>query len=350
MNGQERLESLSPLLEGYIHEQYFSAAVVGITEKGVSSARAWGKTANDGEQLEVSHLFDLASLTKLFTTAAVLRLIDAAVITDRTRVLDVLRFSDPILIKNLKSVTIASLLTHASGLCAWYPLYTRKGEPLNVILRDVLVSQPRLEGVVYSDLNYMLLGMLVGELTNLPLDEAMHTLVFGPLNLKSATYHPDSLRCVATEFGNRIEKRMVADLGLQFDGWRSEQVPLYGECNDGNGYYYFGGVAGHAGIFADCADVLALGSIFNTQGSTFISPDLLARTLHDWGGGRGYGIQYGALYPNGGYGHTGFTGTYLYINAEHDMVITLLANRLHAPVVQSINSLRIEVVSRLLAE
>jgi CubicO group peptidase (beta-lactamase class C family) len=350
MNCQEKLESLSSLLEQSISEQYFSGAVVGVFQEGACCSRAWGTTAMQGEQLLTSHLFDLASLSKLFTTAAILRLIDSGVISDQTRLLDVFLLCDPVITTHLNKVSVADLLTHASGLQAWYPFYTRRSDSFEVILHDLLFSTPLQQGVVYSDINFMLLGLLVSKVTGLPLDEAMATLVFNPLKMKNATYHPQPAQCVATEFGNRIEKRMVAELGLQFSDWRCEHVPLRGQCNDGNGFYYFGGVAGHAGIFADVSDVLALGRAFMPSSNSFFSSVVLERTLHDWGGGRGYGVQFGDLYPDNGFGHTGFTGTYLYVNPLRDMVVVLLTNRLHTPNVRSINHIRIEVVKRLLVQ
>jgi len=348
MNCQEKLESLSPLLEQSINGQYFSGAVVGVFQEGTCCARAWGTTAMQGEQLLTSHLFDLASLSKLFTTAAILRLIDSGAISDQTRLLDVFPLHDPDITAHLKKVSVANLLTHASGLQAWYPFYTRRSDSFEVILRDLLVSSPLQQGVVYSDINFMLLGMLVSNVTGLPLEEAITTLVFNPLKMTNATYHPQPAQCVATEFGNQIEKRMVAELGLQFTDWRSENIPLRGQCNDGNSFYYFGGVAGHAGIFADVSDVLALGRAFMPNCTSLFSHEVLERALHDWGGGRGYGVQFGDLYPDNGFGHTGFTGTYLYVNPLRDLVVVVLTNRLHTSNVRSINHIRIEAVKRLL--
>ena len=102
MNCQEKLESLSPLLEQSINGQYFSGAVVGVFQEGTCCARAWGTTAMQGEQLLTSHLFDLASLSKLFTTAAILRLIDSGAISDQTRLLDVFPLHDPDITAHLK--------------------------------------------------------------------------------------------------------------------------------------------------------------------------------------------------------------------------------------------------------
>lgn len=350
MKGQESLQRLSPYLKQCISDQYFSAAAVGIAYQGEYCTKAWGRTSLEGGPVRSSHLFDLASLSKLFTTAAVLRLMDMRRVCDTTSVLDILPFSDPLVTKRLADATVAKLLTHASGLPAWYPFYTKQGESFEAILHQILLSTTPRQGVVYSDINFMLLGMLVSKLMQLPLDEAVKRLVFEPLQLRHATYHPPARFCVATEYGNRIEKGMVAELGLKFHGWRSEEHPILGACNDGNGYYYFGGTSGHAGVFADCADVLTLGCSFLPGKSRLFSAEVLQRSLQDWGGGRGYGVQFGELYPDNGFGHTGFTGTYLYVHPHHDMVIALLTNRLHTPNVRSINHIRVEVVKRILSE
>jgi len=172
----------------------------------------------------------------------------------------------------------------------WYPFYTRSGEDFQTILEDVLKESPISNKTIYSDLNFMLLSLIVSKTTNLCLDQAIQTLVLNPLGLKDTTYPPIPSLCVATEYGNRIEKHMVHDLRLTFDGWRGETTPIKSSCNDGNSHYYFHGVSGHAG----------------------------------------------------------FTGTYLYVNPERDMVITILTNRLHTRTVRNINPIRLEIVGRLL--
>jgi CubicO group peptidase (beta-lactamase class C family) len=342
------LESLNPILNSYIQGQYFSAVAVGVYQAGEAKIKTWGTTAWGGPPLTPSHLFDLASLTKLYTTMAVLKLMHEQRFQEHTKIIDLLPIENPKLRQNLKPIQIADLLTHHSGLPAWYPFYTRRGEDFQTILQDLLKEHPITDTMIYSDINFMLLGLIVSNTTNLCLHEAMQTLVLNPMNLTETTYHPDPSLCVATEYGNQIEKQMVHDRGLSFNGWRDESSPLKGSCNDGNAHYYFQGVSGHAGLFSSPLDVLTFGKAFLSADHAKLDDRLYNNTIKDWGEGRGYGIQFGELYPDQGFGHIGFTGTYLYVNPKRDLVITILTNRLHTQTVRNINPIRLEIVGRLL--
>lgn len=345
---QTMLESLNPILNSYIQEQYFSAVAVGVCHAGYSQTKTWGTTMWGGPCLTSSHLFDLASLTKLYTTMAVLKLMNEQRFQEHTKIIDLLHSENPQLKQQLGHLTVADLLTHHSGLPDWYPFYTRRGEDFQTILEDLLKEHPLTNKMVYSDLNFMLLGMIVSESMQLPLDEAIQALVLNPLGLSDTTYRPIPSLCVATEYGNQIEQQMVHDRGLHFDGWRDETTPIQGSCNDGNCHYYFHGVSGHAGLFSSPQDVLTFGKSFLSADHAKISKELYNNTLKDWGDNRGYGIQFGELYPGQGFGHTGFTGTYLYVNSKRDMVVTILTNRLHTRTVRNINPIRLEIVGRLL--
>jgi CubicO group peptidase (beta-lactamase class C family) len=342
------LDNLSPILAEYIQEQYFSAVAVGVYQAGKQQIQTWGTTAWGGPPLTPSHLFDLASLTKLYTTMAVLKLIHEQRFQEHTKIIDLLPIENLQRKQQLGHLAVADLLTHHSGLPAWYPFYTRRGEDFQTILEDVLKESPISNKTIYSDLNFMLLGKIISSTTNLCLDQAMQTLVMRPLHLTETTYRPIPSLCVATEYGNQIEQQMVHDRGLHFDGWRDETTPIQGSCNDGNCHYYFHGVSGHAGLFSSPQDVLTFGKSFLSADHAKISKELYNNTLKDWGDNRGYGIQFGELYPGQGFGHTGFTGTYLYVNPEKDTVITILTNRLHTHTVRNINPIRLEIVKSLL--
>jgi CubicO group peptidase (beta-lactamase class C family) len=342
------LDDLTPILAEYIQGQYFSAVAVGVYQAGEAKIQTWGTTAWGGPPLTPSHLFDLASLTKLYTTMAVLKLMHEQRFQEHTKIIDLLPIENPKLRQNLKPIQIADLLTHHSGLPAWYPFYTRRGEDFQTILEDLLKEHPISNKTIYSDLNFMLLGLIVSETTNLCLHEAIQTLVLNPMNLTETTYRPIPSLCVATEYGNRIEKQMVHDRGLAFNGWRGETTPMQGSCNDGNAHYFFQGVSGHAGLFSSPQDVLTFGKAFLSADHAKLDDRLYNNTIKNWGEGRGYGIQFGELYPDQGFGHTGFTGTYLYVNPKRDLVITILSNRLHTQTVRNINSIRLEIVGRLL--
>ena len=341
---------LSPSIESYIQQGYFSAVAVGIATKDCSYTNQWGTTAWGGSILTQNNLFDLASLTKLYTSLAILRLIENNRLEEQRKIIDLLPIEKAQLREQLKHLDIAALLTHHSGLPAWFPFYTKEESDFQDILHDLLNEQPLINEVVYSDLNFMLLGMVVSQVMQLPLDDALQELVLTPFGLTQTTYHPDPSRCVATEYGNRIERQMVAERKLSFNRWRDDSIPIQGFCNDGNCYYYFGGVSGHAGLFSNAEDVLSFGKVFLSAERSKLSQTLYDRMLNDWGGNRGYGIQRGDLYPQQGFGHTGFTGTYLYVNPEKELVITILTNRLHTHEIRNSNAVRLEIVGRLLEE
>ena len=307
--------------------------------------------------------FDLASVTKLFTTTSALRLATvgrldldaslAALEPARTLALGRPRLADA-----FSRITVRSLMTHSSGLHYWYPFYAAKsarqgaaGSDLAAILEEMLGRFPLAPGTVYSDINYILLGKLVEAAAGSPLDSAFHDLVGAPLGLAETCYSPASGPFVATEFGNRIEEGMVAELDLSFGGWRDPRHPSEGVPDDGNCHYYFGDVAGHAGLFSTVRDACALGNLYLDQGARggFIDPALALEAGRDHGGGRGLGFQLGELYPEGGFGHTGFTGTYLYLNRERGLSAALFANRLHVEQPKNINEWRKELIGTILA-
>ncbi|HWP67796.1 MAG TPA: serine hydrolase domain-containing protein, partial [Rectinemataceae bacterium] len=247
----------------------------------------------------------------------------------------------------LCDITIKKLLTHSSGLHYWYPFYAEKDAEFADILELVLRRFPLRNEVIYSDLNFMILGKIIEAVTGTPLKEAIQTLVCKPLGLKDSGYHPPSGPFAATEFGNRIEMKMVEELCLSFSGWRDIDTPFTGEPDDGNCHYYFGDAAGHAGIFSTVADICRLGRLYldSSGRGDYIEPALIADAAMDHGGNRGLGFQLGELYPRGGFGHTGFTGTYLYLNRQRDLAVAVFANRLHVGNPRNINEFRKEIVN-----
>lgn len=346
---QNLLGGVDAIVDSSLKEDAFGGVVIGVETDGKRETKAWGYARKPTQVMVASKLFDMASVTKLFTTTAILRLIDQGSFTARTKILDLLPFVDPTIQDVLKTIDVASLLTHHSGIMAWYPFYTRKEEKFESILSDILRASPLAAKPLYSDLNFMLLGMVVERLAKEPLDVAMQHLVLQPLQLSHTTFHPNQTDCAATEYGNRIEKKMVADRNLVFNGWRDEENPMQGSCNDGNGFYYFNGTAGHAGLFSDADDMLSFGRVYCNKGQeTFLPSALLAEALKDYGAERMYGFQCGSLYPQNGFGHTGFTGTYLYLNPKMDVIITILTNRLHVRSPRNINDFRVHVVNILL--
>jgi CubicO group peptidase (beta-lactamase class C family) len=142
--------------------------------------------------------------------------------------------------------------------------------------------------------------------------------------------------------------KMVAELGLRFSGWRPLDQPIIGEADDGNCHYFFGGTAGHAGLFATAQDLCRLGSLYAGSSVLGYLPDeLLREAVTDYGNGRGLGFQFGSRYPDG-CGHTGFTGSFLYVNPDIKLSLSILTNRLHVPEPQNIDPFREAIVGATL--
>ncbi|PKL06918.1 MAG: hypothetical protein CVV53_01835 [Spirochaetae bacterium HGW-Spirochaetae-9] len=355
MSGEGLAGAINAIAERALSRKLAAGLVVRIERGGqLLLEHAYGYAlfaANRHDPMATSTKFDLASLTKLFTTTAALRLATLKKLTLDTALCDIdftarMSSGHPLLEKAFLAITVRKLMTHSSGLHYWYPFYAAGGGDFASIMESVLERFPLGGEVVYSDLNYMLLGKIVESVSGFPLKAAMRDIVCGPLKLADTGYKLERGPFAATEFGNRIEKKMVDDLGLVFLSWRPDGIPFVGEPDDGNCHYFFGGVAGHAGVFSTARDLCALGKLYlDPNGHNgFLSPSLVEEACQDQGGNRGLGFQLGELYPGGGFGHTGFTGTYLYLNRESHLAVALLANRLHVEAPQNINELRKEIV------
>jgi CubicO group peptidase (beta-lactamase class C family) len=322
---------------------------------------AWGQAlcaGSERESMRTSTLFDLASVTKLFTATAVLRLVTLGELRLDAKAADILASggglrgdADGAIFERLRAglgtIDVAALLAHSSGIHYWYPFYVRHEDCFEAILADVLEAHPPRGETIYSDLNFMILGRLIEGVTRAGLAEAVGALVLGPLGLSRTSFAKPLGSAAATEFGNRIERKMVADLGLAFADWRDESRPIRGEPDDGNCHYYFGGAAGHAGLFSDARDLCRLGRLYLDEGridaAEYLAPGLAEEALRDRGSGRGLGFQTGENYPGGGSGHTGFSGTYLHVNRPAGLVVAILANRLHVALPRDINPFRREL-------
>ena len=280
-----------------------------------------------GEAEETS-LFDVASLTKIATAAQVLRLIDEGALSLDTTLEEVFPQvrEDRFLRERLRGADLYRLLTHTSSIPAWYPFYVRAGEDFFAVLTHALRTLPRAEGAVYSDLNFMLLGKLLEKTRGKPLERCLREDLAEPLGLGRIRYLPGAgEKTVPSSFGNPIEKRMCAERGLSFGGFRPDDAPVRGQVNDGNCHYYFGGVSGHAGIFADAAAYERLCRYFMNTDSPLLQR---AQREQPDAPGRGLGFQTGMTYPHG-CGHTGFTGTSIYFSRGYRIGAVAFTNRLY---------------------
>lgn len=234
-------------------------------------------------------IYDCASLTKVLVTTPL--------------VLQSFALDDVV-----HGYTVRELLTHTSGLRAWMPLYAYD-DPLRAIL-ELGPEHERGTRVVYSDLNFVLLWLAM------PDYRARATALFERLGLHDAMFNPPpSLRprIAATEWGQFFEARMASRQPLR-------EGLMWGDVNDGNSYH-LGGAAGNAGLFATARDVFRIVQAF-ARGE-LVPPSLVAEATREQAPGRGLGWQI-----NGSaYGHTGFTGTSVWVDGRR--ISVLLTNRVH---------------------
>ena len=281
-------------------------------------------------EAEESSLFDVASLTKIATTTQILHLIEAGKLSLLALVLDALPplQNDAFLARRFEGITLYQLLTHTSTLPAWYPFYSRQGEDFYTVLKYALQHTEPTQGMVYSDLNFMLLGKIIEHTHGKPLENCLQENLVKPLGLGNMTYLPEkSYAIVPSCYGNPIETQMCADRGIPFHGFRPLGQAVRGEANDGNCFYYFHGVSGHAGIFADAPAYERLCQYYMKTALPLL---IEAQQEQPAVPGRGIGFQTGLSYPHG-CGHTGFTGTGIYFSREYNVGVVSFTNRLFYP-------------------
>lgn len=321
-----------------------AVAAVGGSD-GLVALRAFGRAMVEPTESAMAPdtVFDLASLTKVVaTTPALLRLLEDGAFVLETPVWHIFpEFSD-------KRVTVRHLMTHTSGLPAWQGLYLdHRGweEYLAAICAAPLVRDPGTQ-VEYSDLGFMLLGGIVQRVTGQTLPEFCRREVFEPLGMNETGWLPavSPGRIAATETGNAVEYGMCKDRAASFPRWRRHV--LRGEVNDGNAWYGLDGVSSHAGLFGTAEDLARYARAWLREGDPILSRHTAAAATRNYTAGmgdqRGLGWQKppAGPFPNGrascgdllsasAFGHTGFTGTSLWIDPEKDLFVILLTNRLH---------------------
>lgn len=333
-----RFALISDLTRGYIARGYFPSAVVSVfTRKETLFRESFGSNVLPSGKKEAARpdtVYDMASCTKIATSTQILLQIEEGNLSLDTPVSDVLTEIRPLepLQSRLKDVTIEKLLTHTSGLIDWYPFYVRQGEDFYRVFNSFIGQTEVMKGMVYSDMNFMLLGKVLEKLKKKDLcacQKDLKALVGG----RRMDYVPEDKDNTAPScYGNDIEQRMVTERGLIFRGWRSTVRPCL-DVNDGNAYYFFGGAAGHAGIMSDAESYEKLGQLYLSGQSRLLSESGKVRAP-----GRGLGWQIDrSLYPEG-FGHTGFSGTYLYLCPEKDFGVVALTNRLAFPIRHGTNT------------
>ena len=324
----DRLEAVNRVVERGIAAGGYPGAAVIVGRKGKAVLqRGFGHISWDPSSPAVepaSTIYDLASLTKVVgTTTAIMVLFDQGRIS-----LDapVSRYLPEFTGGEKDIVTVRQLLTHRSGLPAGRDIYRLTRDPVEarrLVLSTPLAYHPG-QYYEYSDLGADVLGMVVEAVSAQPLDEFLADYVFHPLGMYRTEFRPaDSL------------KARIAPTGRE-GGSRSWQ----GEVNDENAFA-MGGVAGHAGLFSTAADLSVFAQMM-LNGGTYNGVRIIADSTVQLFTTRAAGHRaLGWDTPTGSFGsgnylserafgHTGFTGTSMWIDPDRDMFVILLTNRVYA--------------------
>ena len=398
----EALKLISDLIETDIEYGFTSAQLSVVRNGRLIYENAWGKTNTyqpnglpntESPSVTTDTLYDLASVTKMFSVNYALQKLvtDGEVDLDDkiTRYLgdefvsetiqvtvdgkgdpkDPSKLIDLDTIKKWKSdLTIRDLLKHQGGFPAdpkysapqlykdglapgeefpENPLFAgnvpseeTKRATIEMICKTPLNYAPGTK-TVYSDVDYMILGVVVEEITGYDLDTYLKKTFFEPMGLTHITYNPlkngfSKDDCAATELNGNTRDGL-----LHFDGYRTETIQ--GEVHDEKAFYSMDGISGHAGLFSNATDLAKLASVMLTGGygenrffsqnvmDMFTSPkeeDAANWGLGWWRQGDNQRVWYfGTQADSDTFGHQGWTGTIVMIDPERDLIIAYLTNK-----------------------
>jgi uncharacterized protein YbbC (DUF1343 family)/CubicO group peptidase (beta-lactamase class C family) len=328
---RDRLAPIADIVREAIRQKKIPGAVVIVgTRQKVVYRRAFGFRSLVPRKLPMKDhtIFDIASLTKVVaTTTAVMQLVEKGK----------LRLEDPVArywpefgVNGKADITVRELLTHYSGLrpdLAPLPAASGYARTIKMIAQEKPVAPPGTR-FIYSDINFEALGELVRRVSAEPLDVYCRKHIFEPLGMKNTAFNPP-----------RSWRGRIAPTE-----WR-KGIMLLGEVQDPTARN-MGGVAGHAGLFSSADDLARFARMLLNNGSfrgvrilsalsveKMTSPQsppgkTVLRGL-GWDIDSPFSSSRGVLYPVGSYGHTGFTGTSLWIDPVSGTFIVILTNRVH---------------------
>ncbi|WP_082235735.1 serine hydrolase domain-containing protein [Halobacillus massiliensis] len=336
---QEPLRAIDSVIETSISEGALPGAVTLVARKGhIVQNEAYGHSLlyEDDQKNQVQNplhmekdtIFDVASISKIFTATAAMILYEEGYFQ-----LDdpVAKYIPEFAQNGKENVTIEQLMTHTSGFTAWVPLYAQgesREDRLEYVYAYPLANSPG-STYTYSDLNMITLGALIEKFSGQRLDEFVYENITKPLKMKNTMYNPPEKlkeRIAATEYQEAIGRGLV-----------------WGEVHDENAWS-LDGVAGHAGVFSTAEDLAKLGHMYLQDGryggKRILKPAtvklLTENRIPEFPGdehGLGWELSQGwymdALAESSTMGHTGYTGTSMVINQANDTIAILLTNRVH---------------------
>ena len=353
-----RLAEIDALVERAIAARQMPGAVV-VVGRGdtVVYEKAFGQRAVAplSEPMTLDTIFDMASLTKVVaTTTAVMHLVERGTI----------RLTDPVAswVPGFErygkgEVTIRHLLTHVSGLRPDVDL----GDPWKgydaaiELAKDEVLQSPPGERFVYSDINFVLLGHIVGRASGEPLERYTARHVFGPLGMTDTGFLPPI---------ERIGRIAPTERCRFLDAWPCKapgEEPLRGMVHDPTARR-MGGVAGHAGLFSTARDLTRFVRMLLGAGALgprrVLAPLTVAKMIAPatpagmrssralgWDVDTSFSANRGELMPVGSFGHTGFTGTSIWVDPRSKMFVIFLSSRLHPDGAGDVSAVRARVAT-----
>src|SRR5215472_2156958 len=332
-----QLQPAFSVIENAIADQAFPGATLAVGYHGKVSYHAFGHLSygKDSPATKLDTMYDIASLTKVVvTTTLVEKLVEGDFPSPLELDAPIERYlpqwaSGPQPEWRHK-VTDRNLMTHSSGLPAFQEYWrTSKGksDTLRMIFAEPLQYEPGTK-VVYSDLGIILMAEIIYRLTGKPLDQLANEYIFQPLGMKDSMYNPPKKLWPAiapTEVDERWRHRLIQ-----------------GEVHDENAYA-IGGVSGHAGVFSTSPDLAAFCQMLLNGGvyahhrilkratiAEFTAPQPLAKNARTLGWVvPTEGSSSGRYFSAHSYGHTGFTGTTIWIDPDRQLFVVVLTNRVN---------------------
>ena len=355
---------IAPLVEAAIERHELPGAVV-LVGRGDSVVyrQAFGQRAVQPapEPMTEDTIFDLASLTKVVaTTTSIMQLVEAG----RIRLNDpVARYIPEFGRYHKDAITIRHLMTHTSGLRPDLELeveFSGADEAIRRAVEEVPTAAPD-ERMVYSDINYFLLGDIVRRVSGERLDRYAKTHIFDPLGMKDTMFlPPEALRARIAPTERCLERAWPCPSTAV--GPDRQAIPfLRGIVHDPTARR-MDGVAGHAGLFSTAADLSRFCRMLINggalDGARILAPATIARMtapstpigMRDvrglgWDIDSSFSSNRGELFPIGSFGHTGFTGTSLWIDPQSKVYVVFLSNRVHPDGKGDVTPLRARVAT-----
>ena len=340
VRGEALLQPAYSVLEAAVADKAFPGATLAVGYRGKVAIHAFGNLSYDANapSVDVRTMYDIASLTKVVvTTTLAAKLVEGDFPVPLDLDAKVERYLPEwaavpasLDLQWRHKVTVRHLLTHTSGLPPFKEYWRTsksKQETLTRIFAEPLDYEPGTKEV-YSDLGIILMAEIIERLTGRPLDDLAKTYIFSPAGMKDTTFRPAKNLwpwIAPTEFDRNLRNRLVQ-----------------GEVHDENAFA-MGGVSGHAGVFSTAPDLAAFcqmllnGGVYahrrilkRTTITQFTAPQLLSNGTRTLGWAvPTEGSSSGHYFSAHSFGHTGFTGTSIWIDPDRQLFVVLLTNRVN---------------------